>query len=334
MITPENNGVDYDLLAKYFAGETTNAESEKVEAWFGESDENWEEFQRLNEIWEKSRGEEAPEFNSKKAWDKVEDQLTTEESELPTEGFNFRKYLLPLAAALIGVIAITLTYRTFLTDDEFKMLVAQTEENTMEVVLPDGSTVFLNKYSSLEYPTEFADTERWVRLKGEGFFEVERDTTRQFEIEVGKGLVTVLGTSFNVKSTANEVEVVVETGKVSLASEKKPEVNLILEAGDKGIYNAVEEEVMPSLDIDANFLFWKNQTLVFDETPLAEVVEELNSKYQVEISLSSSGLHECKLSGTFEDQQIEDILEVIVSTFKLEVETIGNRIILSGNGCE
>ena len=336
MITPENNSLDHELLAKYFAGETTIAESEKVDAWLAESDENWAEFDRLSQIWNGEKSNPLPSFDSKKAWNKVEGQLSKDDTRVEdsSTSFNIRKYLIPIAAALIGMIAITMTYQSFLTDDQFKMLVAQTEENTKEVILPDGSVVHLNEHSLLEYPTAFAEDERWVKLKGEAFFEVERDTSRQFEINVNNGIVTVLGTTFNVKSTTTTVEVTVETGKVALASEKHPEKRMILEAGDKAVYDLREKQINRLVDIDPNYLFWKNRILVFDETPLIDVVEELNSKYEVEILLSSSDLENCKFSGTFKDQQIEAILEVLVSTFKLEVETAGSQIILSGNGCD
>lgn len=334
MITPENNRLDHDLLAKYLAGETTIAESEKVDAWLAESDENWEEFNRLSQIWNGEKSSPSPTFDSKKAWNKVEEKLTVETDDDSNSRGWLTHFLLPVAAAVIGVIAITTVYQEFFSQDEVQMLTARTEKNTMEVLLADGSMVYLNENSILDYPESFNEDSRDVRLEGEAFFEIQRDTTKQFQIRADGSLVTVLGTSFNVRTSEELVEVIVETGKVALEAQARPGQKIELIAGEKGVYEKTQQQVVPSMNIESNHLFWKNRKLVFDETPLNEVVGELNEKYAAEISLASSVLNDCKLSGVFEDQQIEDILEVIVSTFKLEMEVVENQIILSGDGCD
>jgi len=214
MITPENSHVDYDLLAKYFAGETSTSESEEVEGWIGESDDNWAEFQRLNKVWEKANKSEQPEFASDKAWKKIDSRL-----EIEKRPSNFRKFPLLIAAALIGLVAVSLVYKSFLAGDYVEQMVLETTSETKELTLSDGSIVFLNEASNLEYPSIFRGDERVVSLSGEAFFEISKDPAKPFIINANGSVVKVLGTSFNVQAERNTVVVSVETGKVEFRSE-------------------------------------------------------------------------------------------------------------------
>jgi ferric-dicitrate binding protein FerR (iron transport regulator) len=214
------------------------------------------------------------------------------------------------------------------------MLVAETQHEPMEFALSDGSVVFLNANSKLEYPEEFSGDRRNVTLSGEAFFEIERDTTRQFRIDAGGSLVTVLGTSFNVKIGAEKVEVVVETGLVRLEHFTQHGPNLQLGAGEKGIYLRGDKHVEPSVQVEADYLFWKNRKLNFNETSLSQVVADLNENYGTELSLSSPVMNDCKVSATFENQDVEEVLEVLISTFDMKLDTVENRLILSGIGCD
>lgn len=330
MITPENSRPDFDLLAKYFAGETTHAEAEEVEEWLAASDENMAEFERLSAIWD-GDGKPTPTFNADEAWKKVDGQLSVE---TPAEKSGVMKYLLPIAAMIAGVIIIIGAYRTMMTGDEVKMLVAETQSEPMELALSDGSVVFLNTNSKLEYPAQFSEEGRNVSLSGEAFFEVKRDTTKQFRISAEGSLVTVLGTSFSVKTTDETVEVVVSTGRVAVEDQMQPGPKLELTAGEKGIYLKAERNVAPSFDVETDHLFWKDRTLRYDATPLAEVIEQINRNYDAEVLLADSAIRACPLSTTFQNMELNEILTVIGSTFKLEIDTVSNQILLHGEGCK
>lgn len=334
MITPENRHPDHDLLAKYLAGETTMSESETVESWLAESEENMAEFDRLSAIWN-GTSETTPPFNSAAAWKKVEPK---DESETPVVQLGTAKsssrYWIAAAAMLAGVIILFGAYRSIMTGNDVEMLVAETQDEPLELLLSDGSVVYLNANSKLEYPEKFLEDGRNVTLSGEAFFEVERDTTTQFQIKADGSLVTVLGTSFNVKTGKELVEVTVETGRVALESAKKPDQRIELIAGEKGVYQKAQQQVAPSISMDADHLFWKNRKLNFNETSLAEVVADLNENYGTELSLSSPEMNGCKVSATFEDQDVDEVLEVLISTFDLKLDTIENRLVLSGSGCD
>lgn len=101
-----------------------------------------------------------------------------------------------------------------------------------EVELPDGSIVLLNKNSEISYPSKFE--ERNVQLTGEAFFEVTPNPTKPFKVISGENEITVLGTSFNVKSTSESMEVEVSTGEVEM---KSPKGKNKLRRGQRGAYH-------------------------------------------------------------------------------------------------
>ncbi|MDP6908293.1 MAG: FecR domain-containing protein [Flavobacteriales bacterium] len=329
MNTPENKHPDHDLLAKYLAGETTIPESEKIEEWIGESDENWEEFQQLSKVWEKTNPDEQSEFDSKKAWNKLDSRLVSEEK--PSV---FRKYPLMIAAALIGLVAISLVYKSFLTGDYVEQIVLETTTETKELTLADGSIVHLNTGSSIEYPSIFRGDERAVALSGEAFFEIEKNASKPFVINANGSVVKVLGTSFNVKTEESKVVVSVETGKVEFRSSEDIAQKKILAAGENAVYDIKVKKLIELDPMEADYLFWKDRTLNYRSVPLSEVVRQLNKNYQVSITLSDTQLNGCLLSSRFEDMEIEQILNVLASTFNLEIEKADDQTLLIGEGCD
>ena len=91
----------------------------------------------------------------------------------------------------------------------------------MNDTLPDGSFVTLNKNSSIHYPKKFPGRKRNIELKGEAFFTVTPDKEKPFVISVNDVTVTVVGTSFNIKSVSGKTQVVVESGIVQVTKNNK-----------------------------------------------------------------------------------------------------------------
>jgi ferric-dicitrate binding protein FerR (iron transport regulator) len=153
----------------------------------------------------------------------------------------------------------------------------ETSDAKQTISLPDGSSVTLNKNSQITYRSDFGKHDRNIALKGEAFFDVERDTLKPFVIAVNKATIEVLGTSFNVRAYDHlaEVEVIVKTGVVKLSvPDRKTEVKL--NAGQKGIYEKENQALHSGVNEDINFLSWNTQKIIFMESDLRTVIETLN----------------------------------------------------------
>ncbi len=212
-----------DVLVKYLLGEATQAEQNDAEQWINASQANKRYFEQFRLIWDESRQlASKSEVNTDEAWGRFMNKIQAEEATppqkktIPLGGFNFAR----LAAILVMVVGCTgLIY--FLSGiGGNDMLTAQAGEKTLIANLPDGSTVTLNRNSSLSYPSKFTGRTRQVTLKGEGFFNITPDKQKPFIIDADNSSITVVGTSFNVKSTAERTEVIVETGIVEVAKKQ------------------------------------------------------------------------------------------------------------------
>ena len=108
---------------------------------------------------------------------------------------------------------------------------------------------------------------------------------------------------------------------------------MILEPGDRGDFEPAKAAIRKTDNSDSNFLYWKDETLVFKSSPLNEVVEELEEVFGKEVRLATEKIENCPLSTTFEKLPIESILDIIAKTFNLEVTQDGNSFTLEGEGC-
>lgn len=147
------------------------------------------------------------------------------------------------------------------------------------ITLEDGTKVWINAASSLE-KLSFSENERRVKLVGEAFFEVAKDSARPFFVETAQQTIRVLGTKFNLKSYPNQKETLtLVEGKVSTISQKDNEATLIAGESitlDKG-------EILPEA-FKENNLLWKEQVFAFEDETLAEILDKVSKWYNVSTS--------------------------------------------------
>ncbi|MCB9232029.1 MAG: FecR domain-containing protein [Bacteroidia bacterium] len=318
--------VNYEQVAKYLSAESSPAESQALETWLAESPANQAEFDRLLALW--MAAQPRVKVNTAAAWQKVNARTRVQ----ATRPSWFRRYRLPLAAASLALLALAALL--FNPGVEQKMLATKTGDQTRVVTLSDGTTVTLNKNSELLYPEAFAADQRQVTLKGEAFFAVHRDEKAPFTILAEGAEVTVLGTEFNVKTGTEQVEVLVESGKVSLAAHEEKAQPVILEAGEKGQFDRKTRAVVESETDNLNALYWRTGRLEFRDESLNQVIPELEALFAVKISLEKPELGNCLLTGTYEEREIESVLTGITQTFNLQLtETDENLYLISGEGC-
>ncbi|KFF12603.1 FecR family protein [Flavobacterium hydatis] len=223
-------------------------------------------------------------------------------------------------AAACAVIIMSFTgYQFFAPSHNNAIAITSTKTFSKDIrliCLPDGTRVWLNQNTLIEYPTEFAENERSVKLTGEAFFEVKRDVSRPFVITSGAIKTTVLGTSFNISSYANkEPEVNVRTGKVKVESNKDV---VFLVRGDKAIYNnaaaKIEKQKTTLLEPE-----WKKVLIYVDGLTLAQVIEKLKLEHNFTVNYLDENLKNLKIQGTLDTRQgFYEMLQTIA--FALEIK--------------
>ncbi len=336
MNSNSKNSVDYNLLAKYFAGDASNQEAQEIDVWRSISEQNEIEFQELQLVWLDTGILIKPDTEELKidldsAWDSLNKKMDIEVREIDSKEktISSRKFY-NIAAALAIILLSYFVFNLVFGDSGQSKLAASNEVLTEKLL--DGTVVTLNEESTLTYSEQNSENIRQVELDGEAFFEVERDTLKPFVIHAGEAMVTVLGTSFNVDAFSDEnfVTVSVETGKVKLSF---GESESILMPGMVGIIDKTSGTINVNAESEGNEDAWRDNNLVFRRTKLKNVVNTLNDLYDANIELGSEEIAGCRLSAKFNDETLENIIDIIVSTFELEITRIDDKIILNGDAC-
>lgn len=198
------------------------------------------------------------------------------------------------------------------------------------VVLPDGSTIVLNVNSSLTYPNTFTDSIRKVTLIGEAFFDIKRDVTRPFIVTTDHINIRVLGTSFNVKSYPKDekIETTLVTGKVEVF-QQQIEKPIVLEPSQRAIFDKEKNNIKVDRVDSKNIVAWQEGKLIFDKTPLKQVVLDLNRKYNVEFVIKSDSLLQYKYTGEFDNLTLKEVLELLKISSPINYKYVNNKVMLN-----
>jgi len=329
-----NQNITDDLLMAYLLGELADELVNEVELWLNESEENMKYFDELEKVWLESKN-----LNPKpivvdidKAWQKIENKIIETKTiilESKTKTRNLIWYSYRIAAVLILMFGIFGIYKIFNSKPEIMVLASTT--NSIIDTLSDGSIINLNKNSEISYPENFDDNQRLVKLAGEAYFQIALNPEQPFVIDANGGFIQVVGTKFNVNTNSenNNIEVFVEEGIVKIFNinqNSQDTVSVLLTKGEKGIINKKtgKPEKLENLVENSNDLYWKYKTLNFNSTKLSEAVETLEKIFDVKIEISDSAKN-LPLTATFENDSLNQILEVIKLTFNLKI-TENNEI--------
>lgn len=236
--------------------------------------------------------------------------------------FSFFNLKNMVAVVLIGFCA-TMVYLQMIAIDK-TALPAQSEEELITRKVPigkravltfaDGSKVFLNAESELIYPKNQSPDQRWVQLKGEAFFEVEKEK-RPFKVLTGDSEIVVLGTSFNVKEANQELAVALVSGKVHVKDREGNQYDLA--PLEMLMVNKAGKVSKSGFDVLA-VTGWKDRILVFRDDDLEQVIKKLEHWYGVDLDFSGEVSATWNYSGTYHNENLENVLKGISLTSGLE----------------
>jgi ferric-dicitrate binding protein FerR (iron transport regulator) len=319
-----------ELLAKYFSGNASENETLQVKNWRNESSENAAEFFQHASNWNVNTHSE---IDTNKAFSNILSNIELDNQVLMSSKPAFPAFLKYAAILLVGVgiVFFGINYTSDLTND--KVAFQTLDKQTREVILLDGSKVYMSENSSIAYASDFEGNTREVTLKGKAFFDIKRNEEKPFIVRTDNSEIKVLGTSFLVDSHSGEnTEVVVKTGKVSVARNSTANPSSIeLTPGEVGKVNV---DIKKSVNKNTNYLAWQTKVIDFSSANMSEVVGILEEVYFVDIKLSDTKINDCSLTAKFDDREIDTVLEIISQTFNMELEKKGkSKFLLSGEGC-
>lgn len=198
------------------------------------------------------------------------------------------------------------------------------------LTLADGTEVWLNAETELEYPVRFAGDRRDVRLKGEAYFKVKSDSTRPFRVRSGEYELRVYGTEFNLNAYHEEqVLTALVEGAVGFKANAKAKERQ-LKPSQLGVANTRTGEVEVR-DVDVYpYVAWRTKDMVFVNERLESIMEKVERWYNVDVFFQSEALKEMRFYGNMKRYTpIEDLLFFLERTSDARFSIKGSTIIIS-----
>lgn len=196
------------------------------------------------------------------------------------------------------------------------------------LVLSDGTKVWLNSETRLEYPLAFGEHSREVRLSGEAYFEVTKDEARCFNVIMEGATIEVMGTSFNASCYPGEGQcwAVLESGKINLRTDHGVAA---VNVGECASYDIASGKVtVETVDLKY-FTSWRYGTFYFYNTPLSEIVQKLGRWYDVHFKFADESLRDVCFSGAaLRSKPIDFMLELLSSTQSLKFDIQSDGMIM------
>ena len=297
---------DYRLLAKYLTGMLSPEEMKQVEEWRELSIDNEEAFSKLMKL--------------RVSW-KFTQYNTPEHIEKALNGLNARINsrrqfqifcsVMRYAAVILLLVSFSYVGWGYLKPDNYVTIRVEQGKDVKKIVLADGSTIWLKAGSSLKIPETFAEGGRKLSLQGEAFFDIAKNANSLFIVATDYVKVEVHGTSFHVNVNAGNksVETVLVRGRISLHALNGKKI-LEMNPGERVAYSWDENTCFTD-HVDVNVCaVWRFNQLVFENTTLREIANQLSIKYNVNVNIESSRLAQRRFRCVInEDERLPDVLE-------------------------
>jgi transmembrane sensor len=322
-----------DLLGKYLTGEASEPEQAIVSEWISANNDNRKYYEQVRKIFEKASAiKDRKEYDTDAAWNKIKQNLNNRGGriiDINKRSLGLQWWKIAAAILLLGVVGIYLLKSPADGPATVQVIAGN---RALSDTLPDGTDVFVNKESRLQYAYHGEKKLHEVKLEGEAYFDVKHEKDEQFIIHAGEVMIRDIGTSFNVKAypDSDVIEVLVEDGEIVFYTADNPGIHL-KESG-KGVYDKRTKQFTIDQP-DPNITAYKTKFFVFAETKLGDVVKSLNEVYEVPVLIDES-LGNCPLTVSFRNESIDEIAAIIAETLELTITKDAQGIHLKGNGCE
>ncbi|MGL5272376.1 MAG: FecR family protein [Phocaeicola sp.] len=324
--------MDESILINYLKGEAKEEECDQVEAWSEASDVNRKTLEELYYIlFLSDRNNAMNAIDVEESLARFKKNLKQKEQK-SKQSFRWKKYMAYVAAFLVGAIFSVGIFQFYSQERDDYYTVFTEAGQRAQVVLPDGTHVWLNASTRLAYKKEFWSNNRFVDLIGEAYFEVERDEYTPFVVHSQDINISVLGTKFNVRSHPVEDRVVTTlfSGSVRIDNPNTPDNSFLLKPGQTLDMNLnthtaeLEEYATPS-----DVLLWINGKLRFEQATLVNIVATLEKHFDVHFIFDNDQIKSERFTCQFStDDTIEQILATISLTNRLTYRREAKQVYL------
>ena len=210
-----------------------------------------------------------------------------------------------------------------------ELLIGKGEE--YQLVLSDGTRVWLNSETRLKFPVQFSNNRREVFLEGEAYFEVTKNPEAPFIVKTGHMDVEVLGTSFNVSAYKDEasIQTTLVEGKVRVSSEFGQSLEQVLKPNEQAVFNKSSNQ-FKIIEVNAAlYSSWCEGIFVFNEESLDDILRKLSRWYDINVFFQSEEVRAYQFSGKLPRfKNCNELLDMIEKTTNVKFTMKENRTVI------
>ncbi|MCB9273832.1 MAG: FecR domain-containing protein [Lewinellaceae bacterium] len=321
------------LILKHLEGTASEEEEMLLEAWLKEGAANRQHFGQLRQVaGQLSEMDWALELGREADWRKVKEKIggsgnsTGRLARLPWQP------LLRYAAGLLLLLGFGWLLYTMLAPQSSPPLaerVVAPRGQTLQYTLPDGSSVRLNADSYLLIPPSYGKGERRLSMAGEAYFEVVKNASQPFIVDIGQAYVRVLGTAFNLKAYSGSPVIGLAVSEGAVRFRNFASEGLEVQAGQAAEYDTPTAEFRRAPYEPETAMAWLEGRLVFRDTPLSEIFLALERQYNIRV-VSPPGIGNSLYSDTVNLRgPVDSFFERLSITLGISFRKDGQQIILS-----
>ena len=349
------------LILKCLQGEASEMEQQQLWNWL-KDDKNFSQYQNLRDAWiAAGLISEHSSFDMEKRYQKVQARIQAKIQTKPKVRFiNDWSTLLKVAAVFVvafimGSVITHYTPNKSLTDFQTNHYEVEAPRGAkIKMSLADGTKVWLNAGSKLTYSNSYNLSNREVTLVGEGYFEVAKNRQIPFYVEAGGIKVKAVGTAFNVKAYPDEVEVEatlvegiieVSEGKQILRLEPRQKASFIRSSAqlvrkttssNKEKIEQVKRSDIETVDVILSknintdiYTSWRKKRWIFERENLCDFTKKLERRYDVRIYIMDQKLNDYKISGSVEQQTLDQLLNAVRLTVPINYKITNKEVLLT-----
>jgi ferric-dicitrate binding protein FerR (iron transport regulator) len=351
-----------EQIIRYLSGEASEQEIEAVLDWMEGNEENKKLFIEYKTIWLLSRKESHYTFEKIKEAKRATD-LRIENTEIRKDFKKAKRLLIvwKYAASLLLLISLSTGYYFYTS----KYRRPDVKNNSVEVpygsksklVLPDGSFVWINAGSKINYTADFGISSREIYLEGEAYFDVRENKKIPFYVKTDLIDIKVYGTAFNVKSYMDDdiIETTLDRGAISIHLKNDPTKVVDVAPNQKIIIHRhpnekkdIQKREYPQIaktdrnsvnelfDIENNvntgsITAWKDNRLVFEQETLEILAKRLERRYNVSIRFADKNIKSFRYTAALKEMPIDQVMKAIALTSPIQYKIEGMQVTLTEN---
>jgi len=324
------------LIALYVKGEIGGDDFKRLRQWCDASSENRRHARERIEAWLSANDDAATKtsFDKQRAYNDFLQRIAQHEKPV-TRSSHRRKMWLSLAAVMLLLLLPFAGYWKGATDvkrDFGDITIEAPLGSSICMSLPDSTRVWLNAGSKLIYSQGFGLNSRDVELRGEGYFEVKKNSKLPFIVHTEELAAQVLGTKFSVKSYEEDENAAVDVldGSVAVSNKLLQQIQITLQKGERVVLTKSTGEMKKMLQQNAEAVnAWSRNELFFDEMPLKDIAKQLSRSFGTQIIVADSLQNRC-FYGDFKvvGNTVEDILNTLSKTGRMRYRYAEGRYVI------